>query len=109
MPDMSGAGSSAVQSTRISTEDARALASMVAEQGAYLWAGRLYEACFKRDRDANDAFDAARMFARASDRTRAVDLMKIAVAAGFDDSARVYADEALVGLDELDHVVPRPS
>ncbi len=93
----------------ISTEDARALASMVAEQGAYLWAGRLYEACFKRDRDANDAFDAARMFARASDRTRAVDLMKIAVAAGFDDSARVYADEALVGLDELDHVVPRPS
>lgn len=93
----------------ISRDDVRALAGMVADAGAHAWAGKLFEAAFKRDREADDAFEGARMFARAGERAKAVDLMKLAVAAGFDDSARVYADEALVGLDELDHVLPRPS
>jgi Zn-dependent protease len=93
----------------ISSDDVRSLATMVSEQGAGSWAGRLLEALFRRERHPDDAFEAARAFARGGDRAKAIDLMKGAVAAGFDDASRIYADEALVGIEELDHVVPRPS
>lgn len=91
----------------ISSDDLRALATMVAEKGVHHWAGKLREVVFKRERDAEDAFEAARHYARASDTAKAIDLMRIAVHAGFTDSRRVYADEALVGIDELEHILPR--
>ncbi|MBK6516496.1 MAG: site-2 protease family protein [Polyangiaceae bacterium] len=93
----------------ISAEDLRTLASMVTAEGAHHWAGRLYEAIFKRERTADDAFEAARAFARATDPAKAIELMRRAVQAGFTDAKRVWADEALVGIDELEHVLPRSS
>lgn len=93
----------------ISTEDLRVVAKLVADANIHHWAGRLFEAVFKRDRDPNDAFEAARAFARAADPSKAIDLMRRAVQAGFSDTRRVYADEALVGIDELEHILPRPS
>lgn len=93
----------------LNTEDARTIAELSAKAGQHHWSAKLYEAAFKRDRDPEDAFNAARMFARAADQRRAVDLIKIAVGAGFADVKRVYADEALVGIDELEHVLPRES
>ncbi|NUR77839.1 MAG: hypothetical protein HOQ28_16325 [Thermoleophilia bacterium] len=82
----------------ISTEDMRILASMIAASNEHHWTGRIYETVFKRDRNAD-----------AADPSKAVDMMRRAVQAGVTDSPRVWADEALVGIDELEHVLPRPT
>ena len=94
---------------QMSADDLRILAGLVAEAGVHHWAGRLHEAAFKRDRAPDDAFEAARAYARAGDPANAIDLMRRAVQAGFTDSARAYADEALVGIDELEHILPKTS
>lgn len=91
----------------ISSDDLRVLAGMTSEHGAPHWAARLHEQVFKRERNPEDAFEAARAYARASDPAKAIDMMRRAVQAGFTDSGRVYADQALVGIDELEHILPR--
>lgn len=93
----------------INAEDLRVVAGMVTEAGVHHWAGRIREVIFRRERTADDAFEAARAFARASEPGKALEFLKHAVSAGFTDTKRVYADEALVGLDELEHILPRPS
>jgi hypothetical protein len=86
---------------QISTEDLRQLAGMTLER-APSWGGRLSEIAFKRESVADDAFDAARGFARAGDVGRAVDLLRRAFAAGFSDIQRVKDDDTL-GKLELPH------
>lgn len=93
----------------INAEDLRIIAGMVTDGGVHHWAGRIREVIFRRERTADDAFEAARAFARASEPGKALEFLKHAVSAGFTDTKRVYADEALVGLDELEHILPRPS
>lgn len=92
----------------LSTDDLRAVGKLVSEGGSHPWGAKLLEAAFKRDRDPNDAFEAARVFARAGEPRRAIDLLRVAVQSGFTDVERVYADDALVSLDDLDDVVPKP-
>jgi len=92
----------------LSTEDLRAIGGLVSDGGSHAWAGKLLEAAFKRDRDPNDAFEAARIFARAGEPRKALDLLRVAVQNGFTDVERVYADDALVSLDDLDNVIPKP-
>jgi Zn-dependent protease len=92
----------------LSTDDLRAVGKLVSEGGSHPWGAKLLEAAFKRDRDPNDAFEAARVFARAGEPRRAIDLLRVAVQNGFTDVERVYADDALVSLDDLDDVVPKP-
>lgn len=94
---------------QLSTEDLRVVAGMVADGKAHGWAGKLFESAFKRERDPNDAFEAARVFARAGEPRKALDLLRVAIQSGFTDVDRVFADDALVGLDDLDHVVSRPA
>lgn len=93
----------------INAEDLRIVAGLVTDGGVHHWAGRIREVIFRRERTADDAFEAARAFARASEPGKALEYLRHAVSAGFTDTKRVYADEALVGLDELEHILPRPS
>ncbi|MFO0555236.1 MAG: hypothetical protein U0271_43060 [Polyangiaceae bacterium] len=102
----------------LSTEDTRTIARMVFEQGTASegaarttahWAARLYEAVFAREHASEDAFEAARAFAQAGESRQALELLRQAVQAGFSDARRAYDDKALVGLDELDSVLPRPA
>jgi Zn-dependent protease len=92
----------------ISTEDARTLAGLCNDAGAFAWAARLFEAAFRRDHHAEDAFEAARSFARGGDPSRALELLRSAVSAGFTDATRAWDDDALSKL-EIDGILPRSS
>jgi Zn-dependent protease len=94
---------------QISTDDLRTLGGIILDAGVPHWAGRLFEAAFGRDREGVDAFDAARSFARAGDEGRAVDLLKRALSAGFQDAQRIRDDAALGKIDEVTHLLPGAS
>lgn len=94
----------------ISSEDLRTLAGMVAEAKAHHWAGRLLELVYKRDRQASDALESARAFARAGSGDHAIALIRLAVEAGYDDAHAIYADHTLAELaPSLEAFLPRPS
>jgi len=94
---------------QISSHDLRTLGGILLDANVPHWAGRLFEAAFMRDREGSDAFDAARSFARAGDEGRAVDLLKRALTAGFDDAGRIRDDVALGKIDEVAHLTPGAS
>jgi len=80
------------------------------EHGAFDWAGRLYEAVFRRNGAGEDAYDAARANAKNGNLERALELLQRAVEAGFSDRARAWSDSALESLRNgpLETVLPRP-
>jgi Zn-dependent protease len=94
----------------LSEEDARRMASIAAEHGAFSAAARLYVAMFERLHQPEDAYEAARAEALAGQPERALDLLRRAVAAGFSDRARGWSDAALATLQgALEAVLgPRP-
>jgi tetratricopeptide (TPR) repeat protein len=95
----------------LSDDDVRRMAQIAFEARAFTWAARLYEAIFRRDAHANDAYEAARAFSLAGEQDRALELLERAVAAGFSDRARAWSDAALEALRSSDHlgtVLPRP-
>jgi Zn-dependent protease len=92
----------------LSEEDARKMATIASEHGAFAQAARLYEAIFDRLRVAEDAYEAARAEAQSGRPERAVDMLRRAVEAGFRDRARVLSDAALAALPALDAVLPAP-
>jgi Zn-dependent protease len=94
---------------QISTADLRTLGGILLDANVPHWAGRLFESAFMRDKEGGDAFDAARSFARAGDEGRAVDLLKRALTAGFDDAGRIREDAALGKIDEVSHLIPGAS
>jgi Zn-dependent protease len=96
---------------QLSEEDARRMAQLAFEAGSFDWAARLYEVVFRRDGHADDAYEAARAHAKDGSRERALELLKSAVEAGFEDRARAWSDAALETLrsdPELEAVLPRP-
>lgn len=94
----------------LSEEDARQMASIAYEHGAFEWSARLYEAVFRRTGASEDAYAAARASARGGDLDRAQALLREAVEAGFSDRARAWSDAALEPLRNglLEAVLPRP-
>jgi Zn-dependent protease len=95
----------------LSEEDARQIAELAFEGGAYDWAARLHEVIFLRAGHADDAYNAARALAKGGSPDRALELLRRAVAAGFSDRARAWSDAALEALRSdrgLDTVLPRP-
>jgi len=95
----------------LSEEDARRMGRIAFEGSAFDWAARLYEAVFRREGHADDAYEAARALSQGGDTDRAVELLRRAVAAGFSDRARAWSDAALEELRQSDHleaVLPRP-
>jgi Zn-dependent protease len=95
----------------LSEDDARQVAALAFEGGAYDWAARLYEVIFQRVGHADDAYNAARALAKGGSPDRALELLRRAVAAGFSDRARAWSDAALEALRSdrgLDTVLPRP-
>jgi Zn-dependent protease len=93
----------------LSSSDARTLAGIVRDQGSAHWSGMLLEALFTRDREADDAFDAARSFALAGEDERAAELLRVAVRAGFSDAPRAWSDEGLVRAGIPEDALPRPT
>ncbi len=96
---------------QLSEEDARRMASLAFDDGAFEWAARLWEAVFSRDGQPEDAYDAARAHARAGESRMALDLLRRAVAAGFTDAPRAWSDAALASVradDAFEAVLPRP-
>jgi tetratricopeptide (TPR) repeat protein len=95
----------------LSAEDARKMAQIALEHRAYEWSARLFESVFERDREANDAYDAARAMALQGNHERALEWLHKAVEAGFSDGARAWSDAALEALRAsrgLETVLPRP-
>ena len=95
----------------LSEEDARQIAELAFEGGAYDWSARLHEVIFLRVGHADDAYNAARALAKGGSPDRALELLRRAVAAGFSDRARAWSDAALEALRSdrgLDTVLPRP-
>jgi Zn-dependent protease len=96
----------------LSNEDARRMAEIAFEAGAFDWSARLYEAVFLRDKQAEDAYASARAFAKYGEADRALDMLRRAVEAGFSDRARAWSDAALESLRKdgsgLAGVLPRP-
>ena len=94
----------------LSEEDARKMAEIAFEHGAFDWAGRLYEAVFRRNGEGEDAYGAARANAKDGNLERALELLQRAVEAGFSDRARAWSDSALESLRNgpLETVLPRP-
>jgi Zn-dependent protease len=95
----------------LSTEDARKMAQIAFDHGAFDWSARLFAAAFERQQEANDAYDAARALALAGDHERALEWLRKAVGAGFSDPARAWSDAALEALRAsrgLETVLPRP-
>jgi Zn-dependent protease len=92
----------------LSEEDARKMATIANQHGAFAQAARLYEAIFDRLRQPDDAYEAARAEAQSGRPERAVDMLRRAVEAGFHDRARVLSDAALAALPALDAVLPAP-
>jgi Zn-dependent protease len=96
---------------QLSEEDARRMASLAFDDGAFEWAARLWQAVFTREGQPEDAYDAARAHARAGDKDLALDLLRRAVAAGFTDAPRAWSDAALASIradDAFEAVLPRP-
>jgi hypothetical protein len=94
----------------LSEEDARRMAEIAFEHGAFEWAARLYEAVFRRNGEGEDAYGAARANAKDGNLERALELLQSAVQAGFSDRARAWSDSALESLRNgpLETVLPRP-
>jgi Zn-dependent protease len=95
----------------LSDEDARKMAAVAYEGAVYEWSGRLYEAMFARRALAEDAYEAARAFAKAGQPDQALELLRKAVDAGFSDRARAWSDAALEALRTLppfESFLPRP-
>jgi hypothetical protein len=99
----------------LSEEDARQMATIAFEHGAYPWASRLSEAVFERSGIPDDAYDAARGRALEGDVSGALIMLRRAVAAGFSDAARLWSDKALEALrssaeeaSELETLLPPP-
>ena len=94
----------------LSEEDARKMAEIAFEHGAFDWAARLYEAVFRRNGEGEDAYGAARASAKSGNLERALELLQRAVEAGFSDRARAWSDSALESLRNgpLETVLPRP-
>ncbi|EYF01535.1 site-2 protease family protein [Chondromyces apiculatus] len=94
----------------LSEEDARQMAQIAFDHGAFEWSARLYEAVFRRNGAGEDAYGAARASARDGNVEHALDLLRQAVEAGFSDHARAWSDSALESLRNgpLETVVPRP-
>ncbi len=95
---------------QLSDDDVRKMAGIAFEAAAFEWSGRLSEALFARTRLGDDAYEAARGFAKDGDVERATDMLRRAVDAGFTDRARAWSDAALEALraQRLDDVLPRP-
>ncbi|KYF95149.1 hypothetical protein BE17_32705 [Sorangium cellulosum] len=95
---------------QLSEDDARRMAEIAFERGAFDWSARLYEAIFRRAGLSEDAYGAARASAKDGNRDRAIELLRRAVEAGFSDRARAWSDSALEALRgaELEAVLPRP-
>jgi hypothetical protein len=95
---------------QLSDDDVRKMAGIAFAASAFEWSGRLSEALFARTRLGDDAYEAARGFAKDGDVERATDMLRRAVDAGFSDRARAWSDAALEGLRarSLDDVLPRP-
>lgn len=95
----------------LSAEDARRMAQIALEHRAYDWSARLYGSVFERNKEANDAYDAARALALEGNHERALEWLRKAVEAGFEDRARAWSDAALEALRAsrgLETVLPRP-
>ncbi|MBK9259689.1 MAG: hypothetical protein IPM54_07585 [Polyangiaceae bacterium] len=95
----------------LSEDDARKMAQLAFDNAAFDWSARLYETVFERQAHPEDAYEAARAHAQDGAYERAIDMLRKAVGAGFNDRARVWSDKALEALrarDGLDGVVPRP-
>jgi Zn-dependent protease len=95
---------------QLSDDDVRKMAGIAFSASAFEWSGRLSEALFARTRLGDDAYEAARGFAKDGDVERATDMLRRAVDAGFSDRARAWSDAALEALRarSLDDVLPRP-
>jgi tetratricopeptide (TPR) repeat protein len=95
----------------LSEDDARQMAAITFERGAFEWSARLSEKMFERTRAPEDAYEAARALAKDSQNDRALELLRKAVDAGFTDRARAWSDAALEALraePALEAVLPRP-
>lgn len=95
----------------LSADDARKMAQIALEHRAYDWSARLSCAIFERERQAEDAYDAARALALEGNPEQSLQWLRKAVEAGFQDRARAWSDAALVALrgsHGLETVLPRP-
>lgn len=95
---------------QLSEDDARKMAEIAFEHGAFDWSARLYEAIFRRVGLGEDAYGAARASAKDGNLERAIELLRHAVEAGFTDRARAWSDSAFEALRgaPLEAVLPRP-
>lgn len=95
---------------QLSEEDARKMAEIAFEHGAFDWSARLFEVIFRRKGLSEDAYGAARANAKDGNLDRALELLRHAVEAGFTDRARAWSDTALEALRgaPLEAVLPRP-
>lgn len=95
---------------QLSEDDARRMAEIAFERGAFDWSARLYEAIFRRVGLGEDAYGAARASAKDGNLEGALELLRRAVEAGFSDRARAWSDSALEALrgSALEAVLPRP-
>ncbi len=96
----------------LSEDDARRMAQLAFDNAAFDWSARLYETVFARNKShAEDAYEAARAHAQDGAYDRASDMLRKAVAAGFNDRTRAWSDKALEALrtrDDLEALLPRP-
>jgi Zn-dependent protease len=98
----------------LSEEDARQMANIAFEHESFAWSARLSETVFERTGSPDDAYDGVRSRALDGDLAGALMLLRRAVAAGYSDAARVWADDALEKLrssdaeGELEALLPRP-
>jgi Zn-dependent protease len=92
----------------LSDDDVRRMARLASEHAAFGPAARSYEALFARHRLAEDAYEAARAEAQSGHPEDALAMLRSAVAAGFDDRARLLSDAALASVPALDALLPAP-
>lgn len=95
----------------LSADDARKMAQIALEHRSYDWSARLSGAIFEREHLPEDAYDAARALALDGNPEQALQWLRKAVEAGFQDRARAWSDAALVALrgsHGLETVLPRP-
>jgi thioredoxin-like negative regulator of GroEL len=95
----------------LSEDDARRMAQLAFDNAAFDWSARLYEAVFARKSHAEDAYESARAHAQDGAYDRASEMLRKAVAAGFNDRTRAWSDKALETLrarDGLEALLPRP-
>jgi Zn-dependent protease len=90
----------------LSDDDLRRIATLASEHGAFGPAARSFHALFERHRLPEDAYEAARAAAQSGHPEDALAMLRSAVAAGFDDRARLLSDAALASVPALDAVLP---